>query len=916
LGRIAAWSALHGALTWLAFPPAGLWPLAFLAPVPLIMAALLIEPLRGRARLSGLATLWAIGTLSWLALNAWLVQVTAAGLPALSVYSSAFGVLGACLLLQWRRLCGTLLPLAVLAPLAFGAAECLRALVLFDGYPWFRAGHPLVEWPMLVQACDMGGEVVASLLALCVSGGVVDAIAPQSRARRLGPALSIAALAAAGAYGAFRLSQAPTAPGPGILAIQTNLPTSNKLAWSPQQQMLDVTSFAQLTLEAGVATAKAGQPFALVAWPETMLGGYGLEPTTLELLEKGGYFPGRRFQRLASRLSDQLGAPLLVGSPVFIGMREEGEGWAWDRQFNSAYLVTGGPPPYERYDKLFLAPFGETMPYIRNWPALQNALLSIGAAGMTFDLHEGEAPVHFRVPYLTAAGQEATLRVAVPICFEDAMSWVCRDLVFTRGMDGRSRCADVMVNITNDGWFGWFDGGRAQHVQIARFRCIETRTPMVRVANTGLSVGIDSSGRIVAPPPAPRTAGWVLAAPPLDERTPAFVRIGDGVSWMLMGLNAFVAVAAAVIRRPPSVGAVALVAVALGAIGLPGCSDQQQAIQQQPWSSRDQTARPEGSPRITDAPPPSGPAIPIASSGGARGTAGSLLREATKSPVPVYRANAVEALGNSPEDLRLIATAMLADPNRGVRYVTAMCVGRAGLSEFADAVQPLLVDESASVRAAAIYALTKFGRPVDPTPLAAMAMSTDPEVRSNAYMVLGELGNPSALPIIRASLTKDMPMAGTARIRVVELQAAESMVRLGEVTQIEPIRAALFAPGDQNELTALAAQIAGRLKDEGSRPMLIRLIDASGESARPAEIRLTAAGALAELGPQDRAQIGKLAAAYIRDRDPIVRGQAALALVRASGSASLPELERMLFDPDAMVQLAAAKAVMIATRPR
>ncbi len=920
---------------WCAFPPANLWPLAFVAPAPLAVAALAIEPVRGTRRAALFLLAWGVCAVKWWALNAWLSEVTRLGHPALAVYASAFDLLALWLLLRLRRACGHDAPLALLLPLAICGPECLRSLVAFDGYPWFRAGHPLAEWPVLIQICDLGGEVLASVLAVAVSGAALDALLwwrarartattgpgspTHARAAAWGCALGAAALAATLAYGAYRLGEAPVGRGPGVLAIQTNLPTSNKLAWSPQQQVKDVDSFAELTLEAALGETRKGHLVALAVWPETMLGGYGLEPDVLAMMEREGFFPGRRFQRLAMLVSAQLGAPLLVGSPCFVGLREDAGRWQWDRQFNSAYLVGNHPPPYPRYDKLFLAPFGETMPYIRAWPGLQERLLAIGAEGMRFDLEAGQRPVVFEVPWRRPDGGATTVGIAVPICFEDAMSWVCRDLVFPPGPGGRVRRASLLVNITNDGWFAWFDGGRAQHAQIARFRCVETRTPMIRAANTGLTVSIDSSGRLEPDAPPPRTAAWLYADPPLDERTPLFARLGDGVSWLIMSLCVAAFLVSTLRARPERLRAACLLLVGMAAAatgwGCNGDAAATKTVAEQPWSSRSQSVVPTGEARLSEG-PPSTPAIPVASSSGPRATAAALLREAARSPVPVYRANAIEALNLAPDDLRLVLRAALADSNRGVRFVAAASVGRAQLAEFADAVQPLLVDESASVRAAAIYALTRLGQKVDPSPLAAMVMSDDPEIRSNAYLVLGELGNRSALPLIKDSVGKGMRRVNPARLRIVELQAAEAMVRLGDTAQLEPIRAALFAPSDQNELTALAAQIAGRLKDEGSRPMLIRMIDATGESARPAEIRLTAAAALTELGPQDLAQVARLAKAYIRDRDPIVRGQAALALARSQGAQAAPELERMLFDTDPNVQLAAARAILIATRPR
>ncbi len=917
LVRATLLALFGGACSWLVYPPIGA-ALAVLFPVgALVAVAAIMTTDHVSRRWPFYAMVWVVGVLKWTALNAWMMQITTVGFPALSCYAALFDLLLVWLLVRGR--CATLarVPWAVLTPIVLGGTESLRALVLFDGYPWFRAGHPLAEWPVMIQVADVGGELLVSLVVACAAGAIIDAGSAQGR-RALGVITALTALGCTFVYGAYRLGEAPQGTGPGVLAIQTNLHTSNKVRWMPNDQVKDVQSFAQLTLDAAISTTRQGNAIALTAWPETSLGGYGLEPDVLSMMDQLGYFPGSRFQRLMAQLSIQLGTPILVGSPVFQGMRIQGDRWIWDHQFNSAYLIAGAQLPYPRYDKLFLAPFGETMPYIRAWPALQQQLLSLGAQGMEFTLESGAAPVRFQIAWDRPDGTVQPVRVAVPICFEDAMGWVCRELVFEKGVGGRERRADLLVNISNDGWFGWFDGGRAQHQQIAQFRCVETRTPMVRVANTGMCAGIDSSGRITQQPPATQTATWLYANPPLDDRTPLYAHLGEAVSWVVMALSAALGLFSFVRPGPRLGGAVHAGVVVLAALSVFGFGcEEQKKLSQQPWSSREQSVKPQGNARLSEQYAPG--VIPVESSGEARQTAGLLLQAATRSPVPVFRANAVEALMLSPDDLRMVAQAMLADPNRGVRFVAAMAVGRTRMAEFAAMVQPLLVDESPSVRAAAIYALTRFGQKIDPTPLAAMARSDDPEVRSNAYMVLGEMGNPTAVPIIRQSLGKGMRRINPARVRLIELQAAEAMVKLGDLNQLEPIRAALFSPtggpGDQSELTALAAQIAGRLHDEGSRPMLVRLIGAIGESARPAEIRLTAAASLAELGVQDHVQIARLSRAYIRDRDPIVRGQAALALGRSEGRAAVPDLERMLFDSDPSVQLAAAKSVLIATSP-
>ena len=914
--RAAALAAVAGVAFGCAYPPVGWWPLVAMA-VPLLALVVARPPgdarePRGTFPWRVAATVGAVGSVKWLVLHWWLFQVTEAGTVALAVYCTLHELLALWLLAACARAVPARVPWAVLVPLAFGASEAFRALVLFDGYPWFRWGHPLIELPVLAQCADLGGELVASLLVLAAGGAVVDLRVAGGRGRAAWPGVAIAcaALAAAAVYGGWRLAGAPEGQGPGVLLVQTNLATSNKVAWAAKDQVRDVPDFAELTLRGAIDSVERGRPVALVAWPETMLAGHGLEPDTIALQERNGWFPGDRFRQVVSGVSRRTGAPVIVGSAAYLGLRQEGDRFRWDRQFNSAYLVDAGPPPYPRYDKVFLAPFGETMPYISNWDWLERMLLSLGAAGMTFDLDRGGDPVRFAIPW-----DGGTVRVATPICFEDAMCWVTRDLVYPAA-SGRQRAVDLLVNITNDGWYGWFDGGRAQHLQLARFRCIETRTAMVRAANTGLCAGIDSSGRIVAGPVAPRTAAWLHASPPLDGRRPPFAMAGEVPSTVLMLTCLAVACAPFLRRRAAGAAGLALPIVAgVVALGPVGCSQESQPLADQPWSSRGQSVQPTGDVRLSE-----GRAAPetlaVESSGDSRGSAIALLRSAASSAVPMFRANACEALNGSPADLQVVAGPLLADPNRGVRFVAAMEVGRARIGELADAAQPLLVDESESVRAAAIYALTRLGRPVDPSPLGAMVRSDDPEVRSNAYLVLGELGNRSAIPMIRDSLGKGMRQVNPARVRVVELQAAEALVRLGEADGIEPIRAALYAPGEQSEFTALAAQQVGRLRDDGSRPILMRLIDGTGISARPTEVRICCAAALAQISPSDGPSIAKFARTLLQDREPSVRAQAAIALGAAGGPAVVPELEGLLMDRYPQVQLAAAKAILAATGPR
>ena len=287
----------------------------------------------------------------------------------------------------------------------------------------------------------------------------------------------------------------------------------------------------------------------------------------------------------------------------------------------------------------------------------------------------------------------------------------------------------------------------------------------------------------------------------------------------------------------------------------------------------------------------------------------AILRTASTNSWAALRAHAVEASIRSPKLLLELAPAALHDENRGVRFVACMAIAESGLqgatlNGLVPQITPLLEDSSSSVRAAAMLALHRSGQKVNFTPLAAMLQDNDPEIRANAYLVLGELGNESAIPLIRQSLGRGMKLVNPLRVRLVDLAAAEALVKLGEEFEVEPIRAALFAPPEQAELTVVACDSVRRLRDEVARPMLERVVSASGNSMRSPEIRLAASRALARLGAGSAPLV--VAREYIAHPDARVRAQAAALLGDIGSPEALAILAGMLGDGNPSVRVAAA----------
>jgi apolipoprotein N-acyltransferase len=518
-----AWGVLAALSFALSFPlserfVAG-WPLVFAWPAFFALAV--------RAAPRPRSLWWTIGLpffAAFLGQEWWMRHITELGMPMLVLYLAGWTVVLALLV---RRMGDW--PMAFALPVALVSIEYLRGSLICSGYAWFFAAHPLVEWTEVAQIAALGGGWLLTALAALVGGAAVDVFTRRDRARAISPAVAAIAVIAALGYGHARIDAhdraADGAERPRLLVVQTNLPMSNKLAWEPEQQVNDFLAFARQTIDGAQAAREQGAPIDLALWPETMVPGVGLEPESLRALTEGNYYPGNRYEEALRDLATRIEAPLLVGSPAYLGLRVEGNRFAWDKQFNSAYFV--GPEGLRgRTDKIYLTPFGEMMPIISNWDWLEAQLLALGAGGMTFDLDAAAVPAQF-----ACAAKSGEVAIAVPICFEITQPWASRRIVFPEG----ERAAGVVVNLSNDGWFASSRAGRRQHLQVAQLRAIELGTPVVRCVNTGISASVDAVGRVETSLDAEVAGAFVAEPIPAAGRPPAVV-LGDAVAYAALCL--------------------------------------------------------------------------------------------------------------------------------------------------------------------------------------------------------------------------------------------------------------------------------------------------------------------------------------------------------------------------------------------
>lgn len=478
----------------LAFPPFDVWPLVFVCCVPLFWM-ISTSVLRART----LALFAAMGVMPfWMYEEFWISRITGAGyipMCLLLVSYSFVAVFLTAMVLRRKSLKYVAIP----AALVWCGIHVLRGEIVADGYPWYFEGHPLVTLPILASLGSVVGSYGVTLIVLLINGLISDA-ALQRKGKLLIPAVALVGLLIAGRVFNIELLQPWTTR---IACVQTNVPQEIKMGGGVASQIAEWKVLEELTLKAAAAKP------SIIVWPETMKPGLSLDAASLQVEREAGLFfrykdeQGKE-QKIAStkfaddllRMQREIGVPLIVGEEAFEKLRfptdsDGGVRIEYDKRYNSAFVVNDGIALPNQYNKLHLTPFGEYMPYIRSWPWLQKQLLAFGANGMSFDLSEGSGSVRLAInatlsdPSHSDSDRQQDLKIATPICFEIADSPTVRKL---------ASGADILVTLTNDGWFGASDKTREQHVQLARWRAIETGLAVVRCANTGISCAISSTG--------------------------------------------------------------------------------------------------------------------------------------------------------------------------------------------------------------------------------------------------------------------------------------------------------------------------------------------------------------------------------------------------------------------------------------
>jgi len=492
-------AALSGLLLTVSFPPGSTQGFAWVALVPLLAA------LRGRSRSLRFHLGFTAGLVHFLSLMYWIVVVLKGygGLPlllsmvvllALAVYLALYPALFALLFpWMWRSRFALLLTAGTWVVLEYARGEFLT------GLPWCLIGYSQGAHPLLIQICDLTGVYGVSFLVAAVNALVFSLLFDRdqgfSRPRKLEGGVILLFMILTLVYGGYRLHDIGTrvlnVPSLRTAVIQGNIDQS--LKWRPAFQEATVDVYTRLSLRA--------TPFHpdLLVWPETAVPYFFQEQ-------------GELSKRIAA-VAEKTGADLLFGSPAYDRSGKH------VRYFNRSYLLSPAGRSVLWYDKVHLVPFGEYVPLKRFFPFVNRL---VPAAG---DFAPGR-----RIAPLQGAGYSA----GVLICFEA----IFPELARSQARQG----AQVLVNLTNDAWFGR-TSAPFQHLAMSAFRSVETRLPAIRSANTGISAFVDACGRITHRSGLFRES--VLLAPvSVSSNRPTFYTTHGDVFALLL----FIAICAKLIR--------------------------------------------------------------------------------------------------------------------------------------------------------------------------------------------------------------------------------------------------------------------------------------------------------------------------------------------------------------------------------
>ncbi|MDZ4742736.1 MAG: apolipoprotein N-acyltransferase [Verrucomicrobiota bacterium] len=440
---------------------------------------------------------WLSGFIYFVISLSWIGHVTVGGVLILALYLGiGMGLWSMVVTLQWRRnqILSSVsnLQFALSAAAAWVILEWVKGH-LFSGFPWNNLGVSLYRNLPMIQIADHFGVYGLSFMIVFVNVILLLTIMRLNveirmmiRQRndfqlfRLRPHLDftvgMAMIMVSYGYGMVCLFEShPIVPVKlRIALVQGNIPQDQK--WDNKRFYSILDTYTSLTESAALAKPD------LLVWPESAT--------------PDGYLENKEVFEAIGKLTADNGYTFIFGSNDLVDGKD----------YTGAFLIGPRQSSFEYYHKMHLVPYGEYVP-LRDWMPWLRKVVPIGDG-----FYPGKDPKVFVV------GPD-NLRIAPLVCFEDLFPSISQQRVLIG--------CDAFVNLTNGGWYGE-SSGIYQHLANSVFRSIETRRPMIRATNTGMTCWIDPKGRI-RDAFAPFVAGFQICVVDIYQNAPVtfYARHGD-----------------------------------------------------------------------------------------------------------------------------------------------------------------------------------------------------------------------------------------------------------------------------------------------------------------------------------------------------------------------------------------------------
>jgi apolipoprotein N-acyltransferase len=439
---------LSSILLIISFPDLNLWPLAWIAIVPLLLVvARRPRPVPCFCLGWLFGSVFFFGSCHWLTysiihfggFSPWLAYLLLVpGALVLGIFPGMFTAVLAQTIKRW----GT--AALFFTPLFWAPLEWARLSV--TGQLWNAIGYSQAFHPSLIYTAKWGGVYAVGFLIVLANAALAYAAFKRTRiavsislVAILLPCIAPMALTTGGIWEDGK-SEAV------VIAIQPNVPM-DLIKSTAELEQLRLRHFEMS--EAALRTLQEDKVPRLIIWPESPM--------------NFTYGSDSQFRERLTQFAKEHHASILLNSQEVAPN---------DGIYNSAVLINEQGSLVAQYDKIRLLPFGEYVP-LPQW--LPGASLVKGIVG---DFTPGA-----NYPLMPVGNVHA----GVFICIESAYPSIARQ--FT------SEGADVLINISNDGYLGPTAVMR-QHLANAVFRAVENDRPLLRVTNTGITAFITPRGRV------------------------------------------------------------------------------------------------------------------------------------------------------------------------------------------------------------------------------------------------------------------------------------------------------------------------------------------------------------------------------------------------------------------------------------